>query len=489
MSARASIKQVKLNATRGVFWTGGAQIVRQIISIGTSVTLARLLLPEEFGLLGMAMVFVGFSQLFVNFGIGAAIVQRREIDARTVTSAWWTNFFIGVSLAVLLVLFAPVMARFYATPAIEPVVAVLAMLLVVAAATVIPMALLYRSMRFDQVVRAEVLGALCGAAVALALALKGMGVWSLVAQPLVGNIVTLVVAWRCSGWFPTMQYSWESVSDLVRFSGGVLGSNALGYANRKADDLLIGKFLGSEPLGYYGLAYELMLYPLSQVAGVIVKVLFPTLSQLREDPERFRTAYLKSVSAIATVTVPMMLGLFAVSHEFVLVVFGEKWLPMEPILRVFCFVGMMQSVATTVGSIYLSMGATGLMFRLSAAMTPVVIIAFFVGLPWGVIGVANAYAIVSFALFYVTLGFAFRLVKIRFSQFHRVITRKLIAGVGMLAVLESVISLFPDAYSPALRLGVLVPVGAVIYMVLIWVFDRREIEFLSATMRAALRST
>jgi PST family polysaccharide transporter len=463
-------------AVRGVFWAGSGQVTRQLIRIPTAIVLARLLTPRDFGIVGMGLVFVAVAQLIADSGIGAALVQSRKPDPRAVASSFWANLGIALTLALALAASSDWIAGFYGDPAVGPVVLGLSLGLVIAAMITVPRALLHRAMDFRSDSKAQVAGALAGAVAAIGAAIGGAGVWSLVLQTVVENLVTLIFTSVSARWWPRMMFSFASLRGIASFSAGVLGSNLLSYATRNADNLLIGKFLGSGPLGYYSLAYRLLLYPLNQVSGVIGRVLFPTLSTLQSDLTRFRKAYLLSVQGIATLTFPMSLGLFAVSHDFVLVVFGEKWLPMETVLRVLCLIGALQSIGTTVGTIYLSTGRTRLMFLVTLAFTPPFLLSFVIGLRWGIEGVAIAYASVSAALFYVSLGIVLRIVRLSFLDFHRALIGPCLAALAMLAAVTGTrLALEGTLDTGLVRLLLLVAVGVATYGMASMVFNRRHV--------------
>jgi PST family polysaccharide transporter len=463
MSAKAP--SLGIVTARGVFWTGGGQIVRQVIQVLTSIALARLLVPDDFGLLGMALVFTGFAQLFLDFGIGMAIIQAREIKPKALSSCFWTNLGITLTTVLVLILASPLIAAFYNRSDLMLVVIALALSLLVSGSGVVSSALLSRNMQFDRVAKAQVIGTVVGATAAVYCAWIGLGVWSLVVQQLAGFSAVTALVMLYARWRPRLEYSWGAISEMISFGARVFGSGVLNFAQRNSDSMLIGKFLGSGPLGYYSLAYQLMLYPLGQVSGVIVRVLFPTLSRLQGDMERFRSAYLKAVSAIALVTFPMMAGLFAVSEDFVHVVFGEKWLPMLPVLRILCWVGMAQSIGTTVGLIYLSLGRVKLLFRMNLLFTPLILVSFVAGLSWGIEGVATAYAGITFSLLYVTLGVAFRLSAISFREFHEVLIRPFGSSIFMLACVSALsYGLIHWSGSPAmLRLALCIVIGVLSY--------------------------
>jgi len=471
-----------------VFWTGGGQVVRQGIQVGTSVALARLLVPDDFGLLGMALVFTGFAQLFLDFGIGMAIIQARELPPKALSSCFWINFGITLTTVAVLILTSPLIAEFYSRPDLTVVIIVLALSLMISGSGVVSSAILSRGMQFDKVAKAQVLGTVAGSGVAVLCAWQGFGVWSLVAQQMAGFSAVTYLLMRYARWYPQLEFSWGSIRGMIAFGAGVFGTSLLNFANRNADTMLIGRVLGSGALGYYSLAYQLMLYPLGQVSGVIVRVLFPTLTRLQGDMDRFRSAYLKAVAAIALITFPMMAGLYAVSSDFVLVVFGEKWLPMLPVLQILCWVGMMQSIGTTVGLIYLSLGQVKTLLRINLIFTPLIVASFVVGLTWGIEGVATAYALVSFSLFYVSLGIAFRLSDIAFREFHDVIGRPLFsASAMMLSVVLLQHSLFLNL-STIVRLVSCIAAGVAVYAAVSLAVNRAQLRELVTLAHAAVAS-
>ncbi len=478
-----------VTATRGVFWTGAGQIVRQFLGIVTSVILAWILNPQDFGLIAMAYVFIEFAQLFADFGIGAAIIQSNQIQRDTLSSSFWANLIVGTTLALLMILAAPAIAEFYGDPRLVAIIVTLSLTLLLSGVVVVPRAILQKEMRFDLAMKAQMIGSLAGSVTAVGLALNDFGVWSLVAQPLCGSGVSLVLALAYSGWRPDLVYSWSAIRPLVRFSTHVLGAGLLAQASRNVDKLLVGRFLGSAQLGFYSMAYQLMLYPLTHVASVIVKVLFPTFSRLQNELPRLRAAYLKSAAAVAMITFPMMIGLYLVSLDFVLVLFGRKWLPMLPVLQILCWIGMMQSISTTLGTLYLSTGNTRALFRFSMVSVPFTLLAFVVGLKWGIVGVATAYAMVSPVMTYIYMAKAFRLVGLTFGEFFSVMAPPMLAALFMGSVVWmsrfGLETLFPDHALP--RFLAAVTIGIAAYVAASLLVNRRQINDLRKILTAASR--
>lgn len=474
------------SATRGVLWTGAGQVLRQLVQVGTSLILVRLLVPEDFGLIGMAMFFVGIGQLLADFGMGAAIMHSRTNDRVILSSCFWLNVAVAAALAAAVLASAPGIAGFYKRPDLVPIVATLSLNLLLSGLLVVPSALLTREMRFAVLARSQVLGSLVGAAAAIGMAWQGFGVWALVGQPLCGAIATLLACTLASHWYPRFEFSWIKVQPLARFSAALLGTNLVGYMNRNADSLLVGRVLGAGPLGHYSMAIQLMLYPLQQVSSVFVRVLIPTLVQLQEDLPRLRSAYLKAVACIALVTFPTMGGLFALADDFVHVVFGPNWTEMAPVLKVLAWVGMMQSIGTTVGTIYLGTGNPGIALRVTLIGAPVLIGGMAAGLPWGILGVAVGYAIASFSFFYYTLLAAFRVINLPLADFHRVIIRPFCATLAMIGVLTVSVPLLQEL-AASYRLPLCIGVGVATYVAVSLAINRVQILELMSILRS-LRS-
>jgi O-antigen/teichoic acid export membrane protein len=470
-------------AARGVAWTGGAQILRQLIQVAGQLALVRLLVPDDFGLLGMAMFFIGMGQLLADFGIGSALVQSRTHDEKAISSCFWLNLGVAAGLAAVVLASSPLVGSFYGRKDLAPLIAVLSLNLILSGLQVVPNALLFRDLRFDQLARAQVVGSLVGAVAAISLAATGAGVWSLVAQPLVGTTAHLMLAWHSTRWVPRWTFDTGAVKPLARFSLALLGTNLVGYGNRNIDNLLIGRFLGAGPLGHYAMAVQLMLYPLQQVSSVIVRVLFPTLVQIKDDLPRLRGAYLKAVGTIAFVTFPLMGGLFAVADEFVTVVFGPTWAPMVPALKILCWVGMMQSVGTTVGSIYLATGRPDSALKVTVIAAPIVAAGIAAGLPWGIQGVALGYATASFLLFYYTAVNAFRLVELQLADFHRVVLLPLSATAIMVGGLLLFVRMM-SSQPVGLRLAAGIAAGGFLYLAASLVLNRTQVRELMGVVRS-----
>ena len=244
-------------------------------------------------------------------------------------------------------------------------------------------------------------------------AVLGAGVWSLVTGALANAVVSSVLFIVLSPWRPTLRFSRRRLGPVMGFGLNLSGFNLVNYFSRNADNILIGKYLGAVPLAYYNWAYTLMLYPLQTISWTLGRVLFPAFSKMQDDPERFGRAYLRACVTIAFVTFPLMAGVTMLAPEFIDVLLGPKWQPVAPVLRILAPVGMVQSIVSPVGYIYMAMGKTETMFRWGLLFTGITVLGFVIGLHWGITGVAVSYVIAMLLLIIPVLWIPFRFIHLR----------------------------------------------------------------------------
>ena len=469
----------------GAKWSLISVTGRRLMSLLTSIVLARLLSPTDFGLVAMAAVFVGFIELLRDMGTGAGIVQTSRPTDELLSSVFWLNVGLGVVATALLLSLAPLAAMLFRESRLTLVLQGLSISVPFAALSVVQTSLLAREMRFRRLAIVELTGSLAGGVLGIMLALSGYAVWSLVWQSVCS--VLLVSAGTClvSGWRPRFVFRFSSLRSILGFSANLAGFNLLNYFVRNADTFLIGRYLGAQNLGLYDLAYRVMLYPLQLVSWALGRALFPVYARMQTDHVRLGAAYLKVTRAIALIVFPMMLGLVAVAEPFVQTVVGAAWSSVTPLLFILGPLAAYQAIGTTVGYIYQATGRTDVLLRWGAGAGTLLVASFVVGLQWGIVGVAACYAIVSYALAYHTFKIPLGLIGLPVSQVFDAVSRPLLCSIGMLVVVLCVYWLLPEALSGLVLLGVLVPVGVTVYACATWLYNRDSlIELAKVASRA-----
>jgi O-antigen/teichoic acid export membrane protein len=465
----------KLSATRGVKWTSVSQFGRQGMQFVTTAILAHLLSPADFGLLGMATVVTGFVALFKDLGTSAAIIHKKDISENLLSSIFWINVAFGFLAMVVLFFLSPLIAAFYKEPRVEPLLKALSLSFFASGLGILHQAVLERQLAFSKLAILEITATLIGSVVGITAALLGCGTWSLVYQMLFVTIATTILLWRSSSWRPKLIVSWHEIKTVSSYSMNLTGFNIFNYFARNADNLLIGKFLGAQELGYYSLAYRLMFYPLQSISGVIGRVMFPLYSQIQADHDRFRDVYLKIAAAISFITFPLMLVLLALTQPVIVTVFGSQWIPVVLLVKILIPVGMAQSIVTTVGMIYQSKGRTDWMFRWGIFSGAIVTIGFVIGLQWGVIGVAASYLVTSFLLTYPNFVVPFRLIDLNVVDLGKVLLRPLACSI-LIYIFLVVIANIEHDLSEILVLSISIPVAMFLYLIASWAFNREQMN-------------
>lgn len=463
-------KNLKAQTITGISWSAISQVVNQGFIFVISIVLARILGPAVYGLIGMITVFTGFAAVFGNLALGAAIIQRKDLEERHLNAAFWSNLTMGTTLTIIMAGIAPILARFYEEPALLMLTAVIAFKYIIDSLYVVQLALLQRSMRFKAMAGIQIGSNVISGLVGIAMALCGMRAWSLVAQTLGASIALTIISWRVGGWCPHFSFEFRAFKELFGFSAYALGFDIVNYWARSLDQLLIGRFVGASALGIYSRAYHLMLMPLTQVSQVLGRVMFPALSSIQDDKPRVKRAYLKATSIIAIITFPMMTGLFAVSDHFILALLGQKWADVIPVLKIFCWVGMIQSIFTTVGWLYMSQGRTGLYFVMGLVNSAVIIIAFIIGIHWSIMGVAWAYSIAILVLWCPSCIISGRLIGITFFELLRNLAPPFLCALSMGVVIWAVDWFLPMEMAHWLYLAILIPLGVLLYLALVMGF-------------------
>lgn len=468
-----SLKQL---AIHGVKWSSFSQFGRQIIQLITTAILARMLTPSDFGLMSMAAVVIGFAAIFNDLGTSAAVIHRNNLSEELLSSIFWINICFGIISTIVLIIISPWAARFYNDGRVSSILMLLSLSFIISGLSILHHAMLEKELAFSKLAKIEIAATLAGSVVGLSLAIFGFGVWSLVFQSLItGTLITLLL-WLTCRWRPKLIFSLTQVKSVSSYSLNLTGFNIFNYFTRNADNLLIGRYLGAQYLGYYNLAYLIMMYPLQNISSVVGRVMFPVFSQIQEDDAFFRSAYLKVASAIALITFPLMIGLWVIAKPFILTIFGPQWSPVIIPLLILSPVGMIQSIITTAGTIYQVKGRTDWFLRWGIFAGILVVVSFVIGLRWGIIGVATAYAFISFILIYPSFAIPFRLIDLKVRDLGRALWRPLSSSLTMAISLLALMAVLPSGLPNGLILGIMIPCGVLVYLIASWMINQAQMR-------------
>lgn len=426
---------LKHKLIHGSAWTLLANVSAQAITFLVTVVLARLLTPGDFGIVAISAVFTGIITLFQDVGMGAALIQRKDIDEDYLSTSFSVSVIAGVILAVLLAAASPFIASFYNEAVLRDILLVSSIGFLLSPFTSIHTSILAKQLEFKKVAFITLGTQAASGAISVALALFGYGVWSMVLGKILSQPLLIPVVWAMVKWRPKPKLVMKCFRDLFGFSSNLLGFNLMNFFARNLDNLIIGKYLGAQMLGYYSVAYNLMLKPLQLISWSIGKVLFPVFSSIQEDKEQTRAMYLKIIRSISLLTFPMMTGLFMVAEEFMLTVYGETWRPAILPLKLLCIVGAVQSIGTTGGVIFNSQGRSDLTLKIGFVSASLIIACFIIGIEWGLLGIIIAYIAAMVPVFFLGQIFVNRLIGLDMVTFFAALAPAALCSALMVAVL------------------------------------------------------
>lgn len=471
---------------RAVRWATLSQVIRQFVQLTTVVVLARTLTPSDFGLVTVALVVIGFLTLFRDLSLGSAVIQRAEISHVLLSSMFWVAVGTGSLVFGAVFLLAPWISLLLNEPLLEGLLRVLALSFVLTGIGVVHQALLERGLQYSSVARAEMLAVSVGSVVSIALAVGGAGVWSLVAQVLIVAALTSILVWLSCPWRPSLVFDVSAARAGGGFGAGLTTYNLVNYLARNADYAIIGRTLGTEALGYYTMAYRMMLFPIQIVTAVVNRVMFPGLSRLRNDGDAMSALYLAGVASVAFAAFPIALGLASVSGRLLPLALGPGWEPAVPVAILLSVVGLFQTVGGSVGPVFLARGAIRSMVIWGVVSTTLVIAGFAIGIQWGITGVAASYVLVSIALLYPSLVVALGPVGIGIRSIAAVVWRSLLVAVLMSGCVLGAGAFLEGRVPEVATLGVQMMTGVTSYVGLSYALNRYQFRlFLRRVWRAS----
>jgi PST family polysaccharide transporter len=402
------IAELKRKSIRGGAVTMASQAITIVIQLASTVVLARLLSPPDYGVIAMVTAITSFAGLFRDLGLSSAAIQKENLTAAQQSNLFWLNVAMGGLLTATVAAGAPLVVWFYAKPELYwPTVALSSSFLIGSLGSQHG-AMQVRKMQFVRRAIVGIAGALVTLAVAVALALLDFSYWALVWSSLAGAATSTAFTFILSPFRPLLPSKGSGVRDMLRFGANITGFQLVNYFHRNLDNILIGRFWGSGMLGLYSRAYNLLLFPISAIRGPIEAVAFPAMSKLQHEPRAFRAYYRRITFLLALASMPLTTFLFVASAPIIKLALGTEWLAAAPIFSILALTAFIQPVAGLRGLVLLSTQQGRRYFHWGIFNAICVSFGFLCGIPWGPIGVATAYAIVNYIILYPSILLAFR---------------------------------------------------------------------------------
>jgi O-antigen/teichoic acid export membrane protein len=447
-----SNQELKHDARRASVINLAGRGIDLVFQFGVLVILARLINPADFGVFVMATSFLWITITFSDLGLGIAVLQQPELTEEQASAVFQINLVAGLAFAGLFLAASPLLGLFYHDPRVTKVAAVLSLAFVFSGLTAVQLALLRRALKFEALLRAQIVASAVSSIAAVILALMDAGYWALTVRALADPLIYSILAWSSSGWLPGRAKWDQTTKALLRYGGHNLAFTLLSSAGRQTDSILLGWRFGSVELGSYALASRLFYLPLVHAAWPLGHVMIPALSRLRDDPDRLRRWYSKLLRMVTFVALPPMCSLAICADDVIYLVAGPQWAKAADILRVLGPVGALHVGTATIDWLMLSQGQARRSLVWEAVRTTIFLVCIVVGLPWGATGVAAGLAAATLLLFPPSFAYAARSTSIRLIDVMRALFPSfavMMATVGAVFVLRVFVA---QEWNPVLRL-------------------------------------
>lgn len=401
-----------------------------LLGIASAAVLARLLEPEDFGLVAMASAFVAILGEFADLGLSQATIQKREVNTAQVSALFWVNMALGaIAMAIGLAVAWPI-GMFYGDTRLAGIAAALSIGFLLSGIAAQPLAVLRRRMRFAAETIITLASIAIGLAAAIVAAIAGLGYWSLVVQVLVAALVRSSGLFIASGWRPSAPARADGVRDMLRFGGFLSGTTLLGAVLRASDKILVGRFVGTDAAGLYANAQRILLVPVHQLNMPLTMVGRPALARLQHEPERFRAFYRRGVELVAATSFPAIAWMMLAADDLVLLVLGRAWSGSVPIFQALGPGALLAALGVVTAWVYIPLGRTDRQFRWFALQTPILIAAMAIGVSWGAVGVAVAYSGTLLALRPLAIAWCLKGTFVRWSDVGSAVWRGVVSAAA-----------------------------------------------------------
>ena len=400
------MSSLKDRAIKGVLWSAIERFGNQGILFLIGLILARMLMPEDYGLIGMLMVFIAIAQVFVEGGFSASLIRKTAPTEEDYSTVFWFNLVVAVVFYVVIFIFSPVIARFYNEPLLNLLAKFIGLSIVINAFGIIQKTILTKRLDFKSQAKINIFSIVLSGVIGIITAWLGYGVWALVMQNLSRNVLMNVGFWLRIKWMPKLVFSEASFKDLFGFGSKLLLSSLINAISENLYAIIIGKLYNAKSLGYYTRANQFQKLPVSSIYGAIGVVTYPVLSELKHDRMRLKEAYRTMIRMIAYVLFPIVAILACVAEPMVKIILTDKWLPCVPILQILCIVGAFYPLHAINLDILKVKGRSDLFLKLEVIKQVFNILMIVICFRWGVIGLVWGSVAINVLCYYLNSFFS-----------------------------------------------------------------------------------
>jgi teichuronic acid exporter len=371
-------------ASKGLFWSAIERFGSQGIQFVFGIMVTRILMPHDYGLVGMILIFIAIGQTLVDSGFGSALVWKKEPTPADYSTVFYFNISVSLILYLFFFLLAPIVANFYNEPELVNLIRVLSLNFIILSFSLIQQVVLQKKVDFRLLAIINIVGSLASGIVSICMAINGFGVWSIVFQILTKSFFTSLFLWIFNKWRPLFTFNWDSLRHLFGYGSKLSVAGLIYTIFQYLYFNIIGKLFPIASLGFYTRAVQLQEFPVKTIAGIFNRVVFPIFASIQNEEERLKNAYRKTLRTMVFFTFPILFGLIAVADQLIEVILTEKWLPASDYFKLLCLVGLFYSFQVLNGEILKTKGKSNWVLSLEIISKVILVVNIFITYRWGI---------------------------------------------------------------------------------------------------------
>ncbi len=460
---------LKEKVAGGVAWSIAEKVGSMLLQMVVSIVVARLLVPEDFGVMAILTFFTALALVMVDSGFSQTLIRKEDPSPEDYRSVFAFNIAVSVVLYGILVAVAPAVARYYELPIIADIAPVLFLLLPINALCAVQNTIFTREFRFRLLSQATFAASLVAGGVAIAMALAGCGVWSLVGQRIATLAVKTLILWIHSDWRPSLRFTMKPVREMAPFSFRLLTTDLISSIYNNISQMFIGKIYSADALGFFNQAQKFKDLPLTSAMQSVQSVTYPALSQIGDQREKFAESYRQVLMVVAFMLFPVMVGITAIAEDLFALLLGEKWMPTVPYLQILCLTGLFQPLAMIAYNVLKVKSDGGIILRLEIAKKALMTLILALTIPHSIKAVAWGLVVISFCEFAINFVASMRYTALSGWRMVRTLLPTMIITAAMYASVVFVGDVMSDT-SVAIRVIAEMATGVVVYILLAFGF-------------------
>lgn len=464
---------LKKDTTKGVFWSLIERFGTQGVQFLVMLVMARLLSPNDYGVVGMLVVFVSIAQAFVDGGFSQALIRKKdrtEVDNSTV---FYFNIVVSVLIYLIFYLFAPFVSKFYNMPTLTPFMRVICLSIIINAFGVVQRALFNANIDFKAQAKASLIAIVISGVIGISLAFRGFGPWALVWQQLSNLVVNTLFLWIYSEWRPILAYSWKSFNELFSFGSKLLATSLLNAIYDNIQTIVIGKLYAAKSLGLYSRATHFADLPSQQFTSVFMRVTFPVLCKVQDDLDRLTSVYRRMLRVSAYIVFPLLIGMAAVAHPMIEVFLGNQWIECAYMLQIICFAKMWYPIHAINLDILQVSGRSDLFLKIEIYKKIVSLTLLALSAPFGIIAMCYSNLLSSLICLYINTYYSSKILGISLLSQLKDLFPTISLAIVMFAIVQIIIFFISNVFAQ-LIVGIIV--GVVVYVSLSYILRFTEFK-------------